>query len=929
MSTRKTQFRNSVFIAYHGSKSIDGTGKQAEEIAKRLKKSFPVSEPYYGPDTDERTYDVHPDVVIPGSAMFLLVVNDRCPKDEYGKLDKTVAAWLYREVQAFYDLFANNERSKKDFAVYYCGNLLRTNRDIAAYVKRLLSDIDKDGALCEGNQYYVVDSIGIDDWVQKRLVDPHASVLTDEPYYPFDLLREKVKNVLDAKPKDVFVLQMERGMGKTTFAHALENDDEFRSVATVRALFIDRDKNYASPEKFLWDFSDLLRRDDNGTLRSVEIMPVDILNSDPVRSFTRFVNEFKAKYYADTKLLIIIDGIDDMGVGGTMTVTDFFEKAEFADGIYVMFSCRIFDDADCLRNAAYGFIKRFDGEKITFDSKNYDYLKFLYDYYNDNLITQFPKNGGGISVRKIFESIDPKNILAFSILIKIGNIYLGQTDAAKVDWHILSSLEHALGFFYKHMKSTLNVESFAEYKKLLVIFALSDLLLTEADLKEAFGIDFSAKTLRQNPYLRIFIRLHDETEPVSFGIVHDRIKQLILSDDPDFTKALVDEIYAKTNALAHSGMSMDELCGKRFAVLKFSGTLFDSEFLTQDEKNTLAENLLSLPFEQNWSKPVPVAESERSLLKMLTDYIKSPTSTIPSELSAETALAYAVYAHDCFILNLFYEAGEHFATCCDYYDKAGLDRATPKVKQEYAMMLTVYGTHLQLCNKPKESLALFVKCLDLCDKLFAEHNIPLRDYVHYHVAKSNIYNSCKDYASQKKTLDTAMRIGGDEYRETDPARYAFMNTGYASYYDAKHKPKKAFKYIQTALAHYKIHYARDWTTMFIGDMVACVGNYVARLPQIYKNRDVCLTLMHKETDFIRSVVNKTGYSNPNIDMRVHMNVARFYLDLRMKKECITACTGLLDRISAMLAGKARDFVSVRNFKSDTEAILDKAKRLPD
>lgn len=928
MPTNGKQFRNSVFIAYHGSQSIDGTGNQAEDIAKRLKKTFPIADAYYGPDTDERTFDIHPSKVIPDCAMFLLTVNDRCPKDEHGRLDKNTSAWLFREIRAFYELFKHGERNKKDFAVYYCGNLLRDPNDIATYVRRLLSDIDPDGELYEGNQYYIVDSIGIDEWVRKRLVNPNTSVLTDEPYCPFDLLRDKVKNIVEHTPKYMFVLQMERGMGKTTFARALERDAEFQKTARVRALYVSRDKNYASPENFLWDFSDMLRRDDNGDMRSVDIAPVDIINSDPVQSFARFVNEFKTKYYADRKLLIIIDGIDDMGAGGKLTISDFFENAEFTDGVFVMFSCRIFENADSRHNAAYGFINRFGGEKIIFDSRNYDYLNFLYNFYNDNVISKFTSRGASISVREIFNAIDPKNILSFSILMKIGKIYFDQTDAEKVDWRVLSSLESALGFFYKHMKTTLNAETFMRYKKLLVIFALSDYALTSADLKEAFGIEFSEALLKQNAYLRIFIRTHDENTPVAFGIVHDRIKQLILSDDPDFTKGLVDEIFMKADSLADSGLPLETICGEKFPVLKFFGALLSCDLIPVAEKERLAKKILALPFRQYWEKSIGIAENERLLLKSLTDYISSPDSSLAAELPDRAALAYAVYAHDCFILNFFYEAGNHFEQCKKYYDAVGVERAPYDVQRDYALMLTIYGTHLQLCRRDGESLALLKECTDLCDKLYAAHEIPLRDYVHYYVAKSNIYHSYGDLANQKKTLDKAMKIGGDEYRETDPARFAFMNTGYASYYDVKGKAKKAFKHIRIALDHYKIHFRRDPNTMFIGDMVACIGTYVVMLPQIYKDKETCLSLMRDETEFLKDAVAKTGYSNPNIDMRVHMKFADFFLKLGLKKECVAACTKLLDKINYMLAGKNRNFDTVSAFKRSTTEILRKAELLP-
>lgn len=925
MARRGAHYENSVFIAYHGTYDKGGTALTAEKLAGIIGK-YPVPKAYFGPDTDERTFDKHASTVIPKAALFLLVVNDWCPHDERGCMDKEVSRYLCGEISAFYNLYKTGKRNKKDFAVYYCGNEYKTKEDQAAYVQRLLLDIDPQRELYTGNQFYILDDLGLSGWINSRLVNSDVTVLTDEPYYPFSILLEKVRDALARKNKDIFVLQMERGMGKTTFVHALEQDEDFSRIATVKAVYVSRDKNYASPEKFLWDFSDLLRKDENGNMRSVDITPVDIINSNPTESFVRFVNEFKTRYYADKKLLIVIDGIDDMGTGGKMTVSDFFETAEFCEGVYVMFTCRIFDEAEGLRNSAYGFVKRFQGEKIVFDSNNYDYLKFLYNYFNDNIISQFSSGNADVNVREIFTSITPKNILSFSILMKISNIYLGQTKPEKVDWRILSSLENALDFYYNYMTSELNQEAFARYKKLLAVFALSDYVLTAQDLKEAFDIDFSEKSLFENSFLRIFVRLHDEIRPVAFGIVHDRIKQLILSDDGKYTRSLVDEIYTKLMALTNSGTPIEELCGKRFAPFKFLGTLLSGDLISANDKEALAKSVLTLPYKQDWTKPLHFAESERSILKALSEYLESG-STLRDEYPAATGVMYSVYAQDCFLMNYFYEAGGHFVSCKKYFDKADVSACSYEIKRHYAEMLTIYGTHLQLCRKYDESMELMKESTALCDKLLAAGEIPLRDYTHFYVAKSNIYHSCCDYKNQKKTLDTAMKIGGKELRENDPARFAFMNGAYASYYEIKRKQKKAFEHVKTALSYYKQHYEKSPETMFIGDMVACVGSFINMLPKVYKDPAKCVSDARAELDFINKVISDTGFSNPNIDMGVPEAMARCYLKVGMKNECLSECNKLLSKIESLLSGKNQNFESVHAFKSRVTEIMSSAEKL--
>ena len=108
-----SDFKHSVFIAYHGSVDINGTAEIAKSIKKLIDKNVPNYLSYCGPDTNERTYDDHPDLVIPVSKLFLFVVNDSIPKTSSGQINPETSQYfdqyvLFMRNSGLFDLLQNH-----------------------------------------------------------------------------------------------------------------------------------------------------------------------------------------------------------------------------------------------------------------------------------------------------------------------------------------------------------------------------------------------------------------------------------------------------------------------------------------------------------------------------------------------------------------------------------------------------------------------------------------------------------------------------------------------------------------------------------------------------------------------------------------------------------------------------------------------------
>jgi energy-coupling factor transporter ATP-binding protein EcfA2 len=174
---------------------------------------------------------------------------------------------------------------------------------------------------------------------------------------------EYIKKDFLRKEKGVLFLQMERGMGKTTLARALDQlamnkiklDDGQKNIA-VRAYYIDNMFSYRinhflseSCNHILTNMGDLAESPgDRIVLSSIALSPVTAGSEDMGEDFAQFLNALLEKGYKEhttaEKLVFIIDGMDEIRfVEGEKQISIFDcipDPRQLADGVYIILAGR-------------------------------------------------------------------------------------------------------------------------------------------------------------------------------------------------------------------------------------------------------------------------------------------------------------------------------------------------------------------------------------------------------------------------------------------------------------------------------------------------------------------------------------------------------------------------------------------------------------
>lgn len=151
------------------------------------------------------------------------------------------------------------------------------------------------------------------------------------------------------KNKGIFLLQMEAGTGKSTFARSL---DEFSlnklktnnlSIAT-RGYYINDYLSYQVPY-FVQHMIDLLRQTKrNQPSNIIGIKGINESSRNPDKEFARALNEYREAYEKLNKckrLMIILDGLEEIPASNEKTIFDFIPNSDdLDDGIYILLTCR-------------------------------------------------------------------------------------------------------------------------------------------------------------------------------------------------------------------------------------------------------------------------------------------------------------------------------------------------------------------------------------------------------------------------------------------------------------------------------------------------------------------------------------------------------------------------------------------------------------
>ena len=172
------------------------------------------------------------------------------------------------------------------------------------------------------------------------------------PEYLIEWLRH---DILSTHSKGIFLLQMERGAGKSTFVRGVDP----RSIGkiklrdmTVKAYYLN-DAYFGKAGIFISEMDLLLRMGADGKpeIRG-ELPALSAASENKARDFAGMLNFYRNAYQAvrqQNKLLLVIDGLDEIPTTETDSIFDFLPAdTDLDEGVYVLLTCRTDQELDRL-----------------------------------------------------------------------------------------------------------------------------------------------------------------------------------------------------------------------------------------------------------------------------------------------------------------------------------------------------------------------------------------------------------------------------------------------------------------------------------------------------------------------------------------------------------------------------------------------------
>lgn len=271
---------------------------------------------------------------LPSMELFANIDNQTITMDPFLVFDKND---IY-----FFDSY--EQRKSKTHKLNYPNG--KKNTYVSEKINKLFSvlDIEQD--------YKSFTSSALDEtWKreERMVLDKIANV---DDYKKATYLENEVKKWIESNDRGLLLLQMERGMGKTTFCRALDQKAiNFNKIfdpneAIVRGYYCNN--TYQGKIKTFADMLPMIFNTDKDgkVLLEGNIPSLDINAKNKPTDLSDFLNTvfnlFKEKVSTNIeKLVLIIDGLDELPLNEETSIFEIIPSAnELIEGVYIMMTCR-------------------------------------------------------------------------------------------------------------------------------------------------------------------------------------------------------------------------------------------------------------------------------------------------------------------------------------------------------------------------------------------------------------------------------------------------------------------------------------------------------------------------------------------------------------------------------------------------------------
>ncbi|MCK8818139.1 hypothetical protein MWH28_12305 [Natroniella sulfidigena] len=311
-------------------------------------------------------------------------------------------------------------------------------------------------------------------------------------YVGADGLKNWLQETIASNNNGLFLLQMEGGTGKTTFARALDQRelDKFKGfgkkgLISRRAYYINDSYNYKF-KKFKSDLIDELRaskKEENEITGDFPELKIDFQDKSKNRSnFAELLGGFAklhSKFFGTEGLLFIIDGLDEIPMEKDeeqkLSIFDFIPREEeLPENVYILLTSRTDEELEDYHRERISELNISSGAKLIVKKEDQKNRKIIEDYVKDQL-----KIKESDKIEEVLEAADYK--LLYLSLFKIIR------DSGNASLEELKKADNKFMIYFDLLKSMYGEKLFKRIKRVLSIIATSFEPLTAKEISYLLG----------------------------------------------------------------------------------------------------------------------------------------------------------------------------------------------------------------------------------------------------------------------------------------------------------------------------------------------------------------------------------------------------------------------------------------------------------
>ncbi len=362
-----------------------------------------------------------------------------------------------------------------------------------------------------------------------------------------DYLQKWIKNSLDSYSKGVFILEAERGMGKSIFCRMLDEDSlcKIKIPNLISKAYYVNDSYRSSLNTFVQE-----TRHNLGHYHGERLLLNFDLSSDSVTPeiFADYLNKIKLIYAdmvgnPDIKFLYIIDGLDEIKKPKEnetqKTVFNLIPDSDLLEeGVYILLTNRTKDEITSYTENKFLAIQKKASFLITRKSQeNINVLRsFVYKYI---LKDENQENIESI-LTLLYDKADYRMLHMYMIkeLLTIGNVSIDN----------LPNTEDLFDFYLKNLENKYGEKYFQHIIQLLIIMATQYEELTISEISYLVGEEgLSFKLLAFMLDLRGLIKSERDIRGNKYSLAHYEIKEKIKNNI--HAKTVITEVLSPVHSL--------------------------------------------------------------------------------------------------------------------------------------------------------------------------------------------------------------------------------------------------------------------------------------------------------------------------------------------------------------------------------------------